>query len=471
MPSESEHRSYGNMLKNVFLLSGMWGMGLGAAFVQIPSAQNLLVENGYSSISSVPLGLIMLLSSPCAVAIPKLITRYGEKETFVAASIFGVIGSLLQMTGVLVSNDNTGSTLELALVMIGASLQSFTYASSNNLRFAVAYFSTKEFLPKATALVLFGGVFSSIFGPLLSNVTRYMFAGADYAGNFLHIAVMYCIFGVLAMLTDFESPPKQNSGEDVLEETVSMILTENGRRVIAGGASTDRQEEVTVERSLSDILKQTDLALLTFFQCLSYNIMALYMTQIQLPMIELGYGANSRTYTITAHMIGMFLPGLISGHIINWLGTWVTTFIGFAVFIVGGIFLGGISKFADGPLAIFIVGMSTIGIGWNFSFVGPSAQVSNLYNPAEKSKVVGFNDGIMLFTIGTFALAGSAIYEAIGSWYRLNVTLMGVSAFSAVIAAWRGLASRRKSNMIQSTGRDPLASSDSFFDQHLLDSL
>ena len=32
-------RSYRNMLKNVAILSGMWGMGIGAAFVQIPAGE------------------------------------------------------------------------------------------------------------------------------------------------------------------------------------------------------------------------------------------------------------------------------------------------------------------------------------------------------------------------------------------------------------------------------------------------
>jgi len=51
----------------------------------------------------------------------------------------------------------------------------------------------------------------------------------------------------------------------------------------------------------------------------------------------------------------------------------------------------------------------------------------------------------MLLTIGVFALAGSAIYEAIGSWNIFIYTLMGVSVLSALIAAWRGLSSRRSS--------------------------
>jgi len=446
LQSSTATRSHRNMLKNVFLLSGMWGMGLGAAFVQIPSAQNVLVENGYSSISTVPLGLIMLLSSPCAIIIPKLMTRHGEKKTFVAASAVGVVGALLQMTGVLVSKGDDGSNLQLILILLGASLQSFTYASSNNLRFAVAHFTIREpdFLPKATSLVLSGGVISSLFGPLLSNVTRYMIVGVDYAGNFIQIAIMYFLFGFFAMFTDFKSPSKRKNN-DALEEALDMVLGENGSSDIEGGStwsgSTEEDKESAIaERPLCHILKQTDLALLTLFQCLSYNIMALYMAQIQLPMAALGYSANSRTYTITAHMIGMFAPGLISGHICNWLGIWATTFVGFLVFILGGALM-----LINNSLTYFIIGMTTIGIGWNLSFVGPSAQVSNIYSLTEKSKVVGFNDGIMLLTIGVFALVGSVIYEAIGNWRIFNVALIGISAFSGLIAAYRRLSSRKRS--------------------------
>ncbi|KAL7545271.1 hypothetical protein ACHAWF_008617 [Thalassiosira exigua] len=446
-------RSYNDMLKNVFLLSGMWGMGLGAAFVQIPAAQNVLVENGYSSVSTVPLGLIMLLSSPCAVIIPKLITIFGEKKTFIVASSLGVMGALLQMTGVLISNGDKGSALQMILIMIGASVQSFTYASSNNLRFAVAYFSTPEFLPKASALVLFGGVLSSLLGPLLSNVTRYIIPGAEYAGNFMQIGIMYFLFGILGALADFERPQPRKR-KDLPEDTLSLVLVEENET--SPGEDT---AESPAERPLREILVQTDLPLLTIFQCLSYNIMALYMTQVQLPMISLGYSTNSRTYTITAHMIGMFLPGLVSGHFVNRLGTWATTSAGFLIFLLGGV----IMRIND-SLPMFIVGMSTIGVGWNLSFVGPSAEVCKIFAPKEKSKVVGFNDGIMLATIGIFALAGSPIYYAIGSWAIFNYMLIGVSAFSALMATLRGLSTRRKS-------MDDDASVDSFFDQHLFDAL
>lgn len=471
-PEQPEN--YRKMLKNVAILSGMWGMGIGAAFVQIPAAQNVLVENGYSSISTVPLGLIFLLSSPCAIWIPKLITRYGEKRIRLLASIIGIVGSLLQMTGVLLSKDSdTLSPIELTLILFGASIQAFTYASSNNLRFAVAQFCiTKEFLPKATALVLFGGVISSLLGPLLSNVTRHMLPVADYAGNFLQISIMYFVFGILALLADFKPPQEnqsnKNDNDDILGDTLNMILADEGSVSFEDGEEDARSDtdkkELTTDRTLSEILFETELILLTCFQCLSYNIMALYMTQVQLPMISLGYSADARTYTITAHMIAMFLPGLFTGHIIDTIGTWTTTLLGFIVFLVGG----GI-MLANDSMTMFIVGMTMIGVGWNLTFVGPSSEISRIcHTQAEKTKVVGFNDGVMLATIGIFSLTGSLIYQAIDSWRMYNALLMIVSGISALIAAWREVKYRLQP-LIEANSR---AFSESLsFDQQLLDQL
>ena len=134
----------------------------------------------------------------------------------------------------------------------------------------MAYFTKDhpDFLPKATSFVLLGGVFSALLGPLLSNITRYMITGADFAGSFLQISIMYFFFGVLAWFADFQVPPSKNRESDELDETLDMLLI---------GAEDERNENIQERnKSLIEFLKQTDLALLTVFQCLSYNVMALY---------------------------------------------------------------------------------------------------------------------------------------------------------------------------------------------------
>lgn len=457
-PTATTTRSRTNMLKNIFLLAGMWGMGLGGAFVQLPATQNLLVDLGYESISTVPLGIIMLGSAPCALILPYLLSRYGEKRTFITAACFGICGAILQMIGPLTAstmmNDSTplskndqaeaeknSATTQVVLVVIGALPQAFLYATTNNLRFSVAQFSTPEFLPKATALVLLGGVLSALLGPLLSAVTRYMIPGALYAGNFIQIAIMYLVFATLASLADFKQPTSKSNNLDVNDigrmdgDDLSLIEGEQQVAAAAAGDGHPPTLGVVTERTLWEIIKQTDLPLLTLFQCLSYNIMSMYMGQFKLPMAALGYSVDSYTYAITSHMLGMFLPGLISGQIISRFGTWATTFVCFILFPVGGaVFL------INDSVAMFVLGITIVGIGWNLSFVGPSAEVSKIYsrNPSEQTKVLGFNDSIMLLTVGTFFLTASKIYLAVG-WNVFNFILIGFSVFSALLALCRGL--------------------------------
>ena len=434
-------RSRANMIKNVLLLAGMWGMGLGSAFVQLPATQNLLIDAGYASISTVPLGIIMLGSAPCAVVIQKIITKYGEKKTFIVGSFFGIVGAIMQMIGPLTASMGTSAandvTVQVVLVVIGALPQAFMYASTTNLRFSVSQFSTPEFLPKATALVLLGGVLSALLGPLLSGVTRSMIPGALYAGNFLQIALMYVVFATLAFFADFKQPIT-DSEDDVGIGSDDLSLTERQAEDAFGENSKVENAAITTttttERTLLQLIKGTDLLLLTTFQCLSYNIMGLYMSEFKFPMAAAGYSIDSYTYALTAHMIGMFLPGVFAGHVISRFGTWVTTAVGFFLFPVGGaMFL------INDSIAMFVVGITIVGIGWNFSFVGPSAEVSKIYSPAEQWKVVAFNDGIMLLTVGIFFLTASKIYIAVDSWNVFNYILIGFSVFSALLSILRGL--------------------------------
>jgi MFS family permease len=187
--------------------------------------------------------------------------------------------------------------------------------------------------------------------------------------------------------------------------------------------------QVIVERSIGEILRTTDLALLIICQSISYNIMALYMSDIQLPMASFGYDADQRTNAIFAHMLGMFLPSLVSGSVITTFGTWPSTCIGFII-----VLLGGGLFYVDNSLLMFTIGITVVGIGWNISFVGPSAALSKVYNKKEKSKVQGFNDGIMLSTIGIFQLSASSIYKATGSnWNIFNAILMGFSILAILM--------------------------------------
>merc|ERR1719171_2598150 len=200
---------------------------------------------------------------------------------------------------------------------------------------------------------------------MLSSATRDIIPGAKYAGNFFQAAALWLIFGVLAMIVDFAPPASSAAGnkeeEDNGDEMVSAA--EEGSSSPTSPSSQQKVTAVPEERSLREIVTNTSLLLLILSQCLSHNIMALYMTNIQLAMEEVGYTQTQSANAVTYHMLGMYLPSLVSGHLIALLGTWPSSFVGFAFLLLGG----GLFYVND-SLLMFNLGIIIVGVGWNLSF-------------------------------------------------------------------------------------------------------
>jgi len=180
--------------------------------------------------------------------------------------------------------------------------------------------------------------------------------------------------------SDKEEINDENENNDFDE---IMLSVEEGLAIDAKSPSSSSHFSISVlssagpaaavqkaRRSLTEILFKTDLWLRILAQSLSYNIMALWMMNVKSPMADHGYNDNQSTLALTYHMLGMFLPSLFSGHVISALGTWPSAFVGFAILLLGG----GLF-YVNGSLLMFYLGITIVGVGWNLSFVGPSAAV------------------------------------------------------------------------------------------------
>jgi MFS family permease len=55
-----------------------------------------------------------------------------------------------------------------------------------------------------------------------------------------------------------------------------------------------------------------------------------------------------------------------------------------------------------------------LGLGWNFSFVSATAQLADRTSPAERGKLLGFNDLLGAFFGASLALLGGYALDAIG---------------------------------------------------------
>jgi MFS family permease len=55
-----------------------------------------------------------------------------------------------------------------------------------------------------------------------------------------------------------------------------------------------------------------------------------------------------------------------------------------------------------------------LGLGWNFSFVSATAQLADRTSPAERGKLLGFNDLLGALFGASLALLGGYALDAIG---------------------------------------------------------
>jgi MFS family permease len=82
-----------------------------------------------------------------------------------------------------------------------------------------------------------------------------------------------------------------------------------------------------------------------------------------------------------------------------------------------------------------------LGIGWNFTYVGGTALLTEAYRPAEKAKVQGLNE-VLVYSAQALASLSSGVLVNTTGWTTLNYFAIPVLAIAGMAALW--LALRRR---------------------------
>ena len=105
----------------------------------------------------------------------------------------------------------------------------------------------------------------------------------------------------------------------------------------------------------------------------------------------------------------MYALVLVIGAVIDRVGRKPALEVGLVVMALSTIgLLWATSVFAT---ALLLLGL---GIGWNISFVAATAQMADRTSPAERGKLLGFNDQLAAFLGAGLALLGGYALDAIG---------------------------------------------------------
>ncbi|ENW93789.1 MFS transporter [Acinetobacter sp. NIPH 298] len=267
-------------------------------------------------------------------------------------------------------------------------------STANFYRFAASDRLASDLIPKATAMVISGGVVAAIIAPVLAIQFQQVQGLPDFT-------VIYLIFSVLALLL---SPILYVWNQKFKLQQVQQVVTESLQRAK---------------------LPVNFIVVAVISGAFAYYIMNVMMIMSSLHLKE-HHSFHYASVSIQLHVLAMFIPSFFVSKLIQRWGTHRTIYIGFVLLMLSSL----IPIF--GQEGIYInVALIVLGVGWNFAYSGASTLLAGL-NEQQKHRVQGINETIIaLFaTLGAFLPA--PILTKVG-WMNANLLALSISVLILVI--------------------------------------
>jgi predicted MFS family arabinose efflux permease len=259
----------------------------------------------------------------------------------------------------------------------------FTY----QYRFAAAESVEKEKAPKAISILMLAGIVAAFLGITSANYTKNLVTDHVYVGSYLLLAVF--TFMPAIFLFFYENKEKTK---------IEVNKKYNGRSVF-------------------EIIFQPRFLQATIAAAFAYAVMSFLMTATPLSMHVMEKMSLENTgLVLQIHVAAMFLPSLITGHLIKKFGHSNIMHIGVLFFVVTII----LSLFEQ-TFANYIVALIFLGFGWNFLFISGTSLVVLTYKEEEKFRAQGIND-LIVFTTMALASLSAGIFFTLTSWKTMNLT-------------------------------------------------
>ncbi len=152
---------------------------------------------------------------------------------------------------------------------------------------------------------------------------------------------------------------------------------------------------------------------------IGYITMSFLMTATPISMHVMdGISLYKTGIVIQLHVIGMFLPSLITGELIKKFGHTKIIYIGVLILVFCIVI-----NFIHQSFYNYVFGLILLGIGWNFTFVtGTSLLVVSYekYEKEEKFRTQGFND-FLIFSSQALGSLSAGYFLYLTNWQTINL--------------------------------------------------
>ena len=353
------------------------------------------------TLATAPVTAMLVGTSLATLPAAFLMRWWGRKLGFVTGSVIGCVGALLAAYAI--------STDDFLLFNTGIFLSGIYGAFGQQYRFAAAEVSPKHLKEKNVSIVIAMSVLGAFIGPETAMLFKNWEPLMPFQGTFFMLAMFYALAAIIIL---FAKLP---------------------------GLTAEQFEDEG--RSLGVILKLPTFIIAVIAGLFGYVVMNFLMVVTPLTMETLKtvvFSHEKIKLVVQWHVIGMFLPGFFTGHLIRHFGVVRILMVGSAILLASVIIaLQGLS------LNHFLLSLILLGVGWNFIFTGATLLVTEVHSPAERAKVQGTNDFILFTGLALSSLMAGGVYHQFG-WIWINYAMLPVILVILLSGIWLHSVRRRE---------------------------
>jgi MFS family permease len=347
-----------------------------------------------SSLATLPIAFAVVGVASSTLPTGRLLHRFGRRPVFIAYGFIAIAAALLASFSLV-----NGLFF---IFCLAAFLMGWSGAAGHQYRFAALEAVAAHLAPKATSVLLFGGILAAFIGPEIAVRGRYLLA-TEYAGSFLLLTASYVIgIVIISFHSDRLMPDSDHSKKG---------------------------------RPLMEILQSPVIILAICSAALGYGVMSFIMTATPISMhLHSGHSLEATKLVIQSHIAAMYLPSLVYAWFFNKLGYKGLLWSGVMVFIICILIALINTKFIHFWLALIL-----LGIGWNFLFLSGTNLLPQGYRREERFRIQSVND-FLVFSVQALVSLSSGWFLFYWGWNGLLwACIPMVLAFSTLLIFSRAL--------------------------------
>jgi len=364
----------------------------------------------YPSLATLPAAIMMVGMGLNSIPAALIMEKIGRKSGFLLSFSIAIIAIFIVAYSIWIKSF---VLLCLALFFVGANL-----AFVSQFRFAAAESVAPKIVGKAISYVLLSGIFAAFIGPEVAKQAKDLIPNAPFVGSFICLGGLYL---------------------------AGLIVLSFYRNI-----NKPQQTEKDSSRTIAEILKKPGVILAITSGVVSYAVMVTIMMATPIQMhINDGYSMRYVTLIIQGHLLGMYVPSLFTGGLIQKFGVIKIMFAGVLCFLIS-IF----SNIVGHQIVNYAIGLVFLGIGWNLLFVSGTTLLTEQYTFSERFKIQAANDFIVYSIMAMGSLSAGALIHYLG-WVNLNLIMLPFLIILIALLMVNVIASRKVEAKGMGTHPDP----------------